>query len=337
MKPMDRQDDSLQRLDRLLYPGPSRWSDGRLSVGSGHEIYFEQSGREDGVPVVILHGGPGAGTSPIMGRFFDPSYFRVISFDQRGTGRSQPAGCLEANTTEHLIADMEALRRHLRIPVWLVCGGSWGATLALAYGVTHPDRCQGFLLRSVSLGRESEYRWWTDGVRYFFPENWDRFAGHVGDGERGDLIAAYGRRLASDDEKISGQAAIEWHLYEGSCGSLRPGRSRKLQSASIPELVRMAKIEAHYFSNNAFLADDWILTNKDRIAHLPASIVQGRYDVICPPIIAYELAEGWPSAGLRIVEACGHQGTEYGLAEAFLEEAERAKLWAEALPAANSA
>lgn len=337
MKSMDRGDDSLKRLDRLLYPGSAGWSDGRLKVGSGHEIYFEQSGRPDGLPVVLLHGGPGAGRSPIMARFFDPSTFRVISFDQRRAGRSQPAGRLEANTTAHLIADVEALRKRLRIPSWLVCGGSWGATLALAYGAAHPDRCLGFLLRSVSLGRESEYRWWSDGVRYFFPESWDRFAGHVGEAERDGLIAAYGRRLESDDLRVSGPAAIEWHRYQAACGSLRPERSRKLETASLPELVRMAKIGAHYFLNNAFLDEDWIVANKDRFIHLPASIVHGRYDVICPPVIAYELADGWSAARLRIVEASGHGATEYALAEAFLEEAERAKLWAGAPPAANSA
>lgn len=314
-------------LEGLLYPVSPSFDCGHVHVDSGHAIYYEQSGAGHGTPIVLVHGGPGSGSSPLTPRFLDPSFFRIVSFDQRGAGRSQPAGSVEANTTEHLIADMEALREHLGIASWLVCGGSWGATLALAYGISHPASCLGFLLRSVALGRESEYHWWTTGMRYFFPESWYRFASHVTDLERDDLLAAYGRRLASDDEKISGPAAIEWHRYEASCGSLLPTESRKLQNATLAQLVHMARIESHYFLNNAFLPDDWIRKSADQLRHLPASIVHGRYDIICPPGNAYDLAAVWPAAKLRIVDACGHQPTEYLLAKAFLEEAEDLKGW----------
>lgn len=326
---IDQEDDLALRLDGLLHASQTPISCGYLSVDSGHEIYFEQFGRTDGIPVVVLHGGPGSGSSPIVRRFFDPSYFRIICFDQRGAGRSQPAGHLEANTTEHLVSDIEALRKHLKISTWLVSGGSWGVTLALAYGISHPQYCLGFLLRSVALGRQSEYEWWTNGMRYFFPESWQRFTNHVSKNERNDLIAAYGKRLCSDDEATSRAAAFEWHRYEGSCGSLLPGKSRKLENSTISELIQMAKIEAHYFMNNAFLEDGWILENKRQITHLPAAIVHGRYDVVCPPMNAYELAEDWPSAKLRIVDASGHQPTEYPLAKAFLEEVKEAKQWCE--------
>ncbi len=319
--------DPLPMLDRLLYPASLPFDRGYLGVGSGHEIYYEQSGAQDGTPIVLVHGGPGSGSSPLTPRFLDPAFFRIVSFDQRGAGRSRPAGSLKANTTENLVGDMETLRKHLDIGSWVVCGGSWGATLALAYGISHSARCLGFLLRSVCLGRKAEYCWWENGMRSFFPESWRRFAEHVAGSDQEGLLAAYGKRLSSSDEKISGPAAIEWHRYSASCGSLLPTESRKLQTASLSQLVHMARIESHYFLHNAFLPDGWILKGARRLKHLPATIVHGRYDVICPPESAYDLAGAWPAAKLRIVEACGHQPTEHRLAKAFLEEAEGLKNW----------
>ena len=326
-EPAYQHDQPALRLDGFLHKDGKPDTSGYLSVDSSHEIYFELSGRVDGVPVVILHGGPGTGISPIAHRFFDPSFFRLIRFDQRGSGRSRPAGSLAANTTEHLIADMETLRTHLEISSWVVFGGSWGATLALAYGIAYPARCLGFLLRSVALGRASEFRWWARGMRQIFPESWHRFAGHVGAGEDDDLLEAYASRLQSEDDEISTPAAVEWHRYAASCGTLFPSNARKLDTALPAELVNMARIEAHYFRNNAFLADNWILDNRSRIAHLPASIVHGRYDIISPVVNSYELARTWPSANLRIVDGAGHLLTEYALAETLFEEAERIKAW----------
>lgn len=324
---LEQEDGPEHQLANVLYPHVPADRRGYLDVGSGHEIYFELFGRKGGIPVVVLHGGPGSGSSPTGRRFFDPAYFRVITFDQRGTGKSRPTGSLEANTTEHLVADIDALRAHLGYSCWLVSGGSWGATLALAYGITHPSRCRGFLLRSVALGQESDFHWWVNGMANFFPESWHRFADHVCEQEQDDLLAAYGRRLASGDEAISGPAALEWHRYESACSSLLPKKSEKLENTTLARLIDMARIESHYFLNNAFLADNWILRNKKEINHLPAAIVHGRYDVICPPKCAYDLADAWPRAKLRIVDASGHQPTDILLAKAFREETDAARGW----------
>jgi proline iminopeptidase len=280
-----------------------------LETGDGHTLYWEESGNPHGVPVLFVHGGPGAGTAPPYRRFFDPTFWRTILFDQRGCGRSTPAACVEANTTGHLIADMELLRRTLRVDRWVLFGGSWGSTLALAYGQAHPERCLAFVLRGVFLFRPQEVEWFMTGMGTFFPEARRRFAAHIPDAGP-DLLAAYYRRLTDPDPGVHMPAARIWCAYEESCARLIPrGEPGDGDPAAC---LAMARIECHYMVHNGFLRPNQLLDGMPRISHLPAIIVQGRYDMVCPPASADDLARHWPRARLNMVPDAGHSAMEPG-------------------------
>ncbi|MBI4182446.1 MAG: prolyl aminopeptidase [Proteobacteria bacterium] len=308
-----------------LFPEIEPFATGRLPLDGGHAMHFEQSGRRDGVPVLFLHGGPGSGTSPIQRRFFDPGHYRIVLFDQRGAGRSTPAGEVAANTTPHLVADIERLRRHLGISRWLVFGGSWGAALALAYGEAHPERCLGFVLRGLFLCSTAEVEWFLTGMRTIFPEAWRDFAGHVPEAERADLLAAYRRRLMDPDPAVHLPAARAWSRYEASCSTLRPSAEALAAFARDDAALALARIEAHYFANLGFLAEGALMAGLPRLAHLPAVIVQGRYDVVCPIVTADGVARAWPGAEYVVVADAGHSALEPGIRAALVAAMERMK------------
>ena len=289
-----------------------------LDVGDGHQVYMEQSGNPNGVPVVVLHGGPGGGCSPAMRRYFDPKVYRIILFDQRGCGRSKPHASVENNTTWHLVADVERIRGELGIEQWIVFGGSWGATLALIYAVTHPERAAHLVLRGVFMMTQAELDWfYGGGASRFWPDTWQRFVEIIPEDERGDLIAAYHRRLFSGDAKTEIIYAKAWSAWENALASVQ---SNGLGSDSPAEYARaFSRLENHYFINAGFLeCDEWILKNIDQIANVPGTIVQGRFDMICPPATAYRLAEAWPGATLKMIPVAGHALSEPGISAALV-------------------
>ncbi|MFQ3622046.1 MAG: prolyl aminopeptidase [Acetobacteraceae bacterium] len=306
-----------------LYPDIAPYESGYLPLDHGHTMYWEQVGSPVGLPVLFLHGGPGAGAGAVHRRFFDPARFRVVIFDQRGAGRSRPLGSLVANDTPHLIADIERLRAHLRIERWVVFGGSWGSTLGLAYGQAHPERVAGFVLRGIFLGRDTEIDWFLYGLRRFFPDAWAAFAGHVPEAERGDLLAAYWKRLTDPDPRIHLAAARAWSVYEGSCSTLLPSPETVASFAEDRTALGLARIEAHYFRHRLFLPEEGLLGGIGRIAHIPAEIVHGRYDMICPPESAATLAASWDRARLTLVPDAGHSALEPGIRAGLLAAVER--------------
>ena len=308
-----------------LYPEIEPYAAGMLRLDDVHALYWEQSGNPNGVPVLFLHGGPGAGSSPAHRRFFDPAHYRIVIYDQRGAGRSTPLGELRGNTTPNLIADIERLREHLRIARWLVFGGSWGSTLALAYGEAHPERCTGFVLRGVFLCRKSEIDWFLYGLRNLYPEAWRTFAGAVPENERGDLLAAYYRRLTDPDPAVHLPAARIWSTYEGLCSTLLPSPETVAHFAGDRVALGLARIEAHYFTHDIFLPLDSLLTNVGRLRGLPCTIVQGRYDAVCPIVTADELARAWPEAEYVVVPDAGHSAWEPGISAALVRATERFK------------
>lgn len=303
-----------------LYAPIEPYDSGMLALDDVHTMYWETSGNPKGVPVVFLHGGPGGGSAPEHRRFFDPEYFRIVLLDQRGAGASTPFAEAGNNTTAHLVADLELLRDYLGIARWLLFGGSWGSTLALAYGQTHPQRCLGFVLRGIFLGRASEVDWFFRGARQIHPEASRRFIEMLPEGERGDVLRAYLRRLFDPDPQVHLPYARAWSEYEGTCSTLVPN----------PELVRefsddalaLARLEAHYFAHNCFLAPNQLLANLYRIHHLPASIVHSRYDVVCPIVSADELARSWPGARYTIVPDAGHSVWEPSVRSTVIREVE---------------
>ena len=307
---------------RTLYDELEPFDSGKLKVSAVHELYYEQCGNPKGKPVVFLHGGPGAGLVPDYRRFFDPEAYRIILFDQRGAGRSVPHACLDDNTTWHLVNDIEQLREHFDVDKWLVFGGSWGSTLALAYAETHPERVRGLVLRGIFLGRPNEIRWLyedSQGASAIFPDGWEKFVGIIPEAERTDMIGAYYRRLTSSDESIRMEAARAWSIWESSALKLLPDQ-KMIDDFSAPETaISLARIECHYFMNNCFFAtDNYLLEHVDRIRHIPAVIVHGRYDVICPLANAWDLHRAWPEATFRIVPDAGHASTETGIAAALV-------------------
>ena len=291
-----------------LYPPIEPFDARMIDRGDGHRIYVEQCGNPQGRPVMVLHGGPGGGCSPMMRRFFDPGHWRIVLFDQRGCGRSQPHASVMANTTGHLLSDIDAIRAELRLPPAVLFGGSWGATLALAYAEARPDAVSALVLRGVFLGQQSELDWfYGGGAGRFWPELWQRFRDVIPETERGDLVAAYHRRLFSGDPAIETRYAMPWLAWENALAGLDNGSP----GHAPPAYARaFARLENHYFVHACFLDEGQLLRDRRRIEHLPAVIVQGRYDMVCPPLSAWTLAQGWARAELRMIPASGHALTE---------------------------
>ena len=317
--------DQPLRVRTELYPDiePFQW--GRLPLDALHMMYWEQSGNPLGVPVLFLHGGPGAGASPGHRRFFDPAFYRIVIYDQRGAGRSTPHGALTDNTTPHLVADIERLRCHLRIDRWLVFGGSWGATLGLAYAEAYPERCLGLVLRGVFLCRNPEVEWFLYGLRYIFPDAWRKFVEPIPEAQRSDLLAAYSERLNHPDPAVHLPAARAWSVYEGACSTLLPSPDTLSYFSGDHVALGLARIEAYYFRHRAFLPDNALLANVDRLRAVPGVIVQGRYDMICPIISADELRRAWPEAAYVVVDDAGHSAWEPGIRAHLVTATERFK------------
>ncbi|MEE9544731.1 MAG: prolyl aminopeptidase [Rhodospirillales bacterium] len=316
-------DASDEKID--LYPPIKPFGHGYLELDGGHRMYWEQSGDEQGVPVLFLHGGPGAGARPVHRRFFDPRHYRIIIFDQRGAGRSKPYAELTANTTRHLLDDMESLRCHLGVERWLIFGGSWGVTLALAYGMEQAERCLGCVLRGVFLGRQWEIDWFMTGMRAIFPEAWRAFSDFLPADERGDLLASYYRRLSDSDPGVHLPAAAAWGAYENACSTLLPKTPAGTANGGSNAALSLARIEAHYLKHGLFLDDGYLLANLDKFRHLPGIIVHGRYDVICPIVSADELARAWPTAEYVIVPGAGHSAMEPEIRRALVRATEKFK------------
>ncbi len=309
---------------RDLFPEIEPFETGMLALDGRHRMYWEQSGNPEGFPVVFLHGGPGAGASQAHRRFFDPRHYRIVVFDQRGCGRSKPFAEIRDNTTAHLVADMERLRRHLGIDRWLLFGGSWGSTLALAYGIRHAEHCAGFVLRGIFLGTRAEIDWFLFGMGTIFPEARRAFLDALPETERDDPLAAYYRRLTSPDPRVHRPAAAAWSRYESACSNLLPKAEDPAASLDGAALA-LARIECHYFVHDAFLESNALLDGIPRICHLPAIIVQGRYDIVCPIVSADTLARAWPDAEYGIIADAGHSALEPGIRAALLRGTEAMK------------
>ena len=306
----------MSARERLgLYPAIEPYRQERLKVGGGNEIYLEECGNPNGKPVVIVHGGPGGGCNSTMRRFHDPNRYRIILFDQRGCGRSLPHASLEANTTWHLVADMERLRTHLGVDRWQLFGGSWGSTLSLAYAQTHPDRVSDLVLRGIFLLRREELAWfYQGGCSWMFPEAFEEFRKIIPPEERGDMIAAYYRRLTSRDRNVQIAAARAWSIWEGSTLSLMQDPERVRLFGADNYAIAFARIECHYFVNRGFFErDDQLLRGVEHIRHLPCIMVHGRYDVVTPVKNAWDLWRAWPQAELKVVSDAGHAMTEPGI------------------------
>ncbi len=308
-----------------LFPALECRESGMLDLGGGHAMYWEECGNPDGVPILFLHGGPGAGTMGVHRRFFDPDYFRIVLCDQRGAGRSTPHASIDDNTTDHLLADLEALRAARDIAQWHLFGGSWGSTLALAYGQAFPERCRGMVLRGIFTCAPREVDWFLEGMGRFFPEAWREFAAAIPDPERGDLLSAYTRRLNDPDPDVHLPAARAWATYEARCSTLRPNPDAVAAMSDARGMLALARIEAHYLAHGAFLAPDQLFERIDRIRHLPATIVQGRYDMVCPIETAERLARAWPEAEYIVVPDAGHSALEPGTRAALLRAVEGLK------------
>lgn len=302
-----------KNASQFLYPPIDPFDQRMLDVGDGHRIYMEQCGNPDGIPVVVLHGGPGGGCSPAMRRYFDPAVYRVVLFDQRGCGRSRPHSSIEANTTWHLVADIERIRKKLEIQRWIVFGGSWGATLSLLYAQSHTRHVAYLVLRGVFLMTRAELDWfYGGGAGQFWPDIWEKFTGLVPENEQGDLIGAYNRRLFSGDLVIETRFARAWAAWENALASIHNDGAT---GESPAEYARaFARLENHYFTNAGFLEEDGqILRNMPLLADTPGSIVQGRYDMICPPASAWKLAALWPKSDIKLVPQAGHALSEPGI------------------------
>jgi proline iminopeptidase len=314
---------SMARTD--LFPPLEPYSTGMLRVDRRHVLYYEQCGNAEGVPVLFLHGGPGAGATAAHRRFFDPSFYRIVIFDQRGAGRSTPTADIVDNATPLLIQDIEALRQTLGIERWLLFGGSWGSTLALAYGETHPGRCLGFVLRGIFLCRDSEIDWFLYGLGQVFPEAQRAFASFLPESERGDLLANYYRRLTDPDPAVHHPAARAWSGYEAACSTLLPNADNVAAVNDDRVALALARIEAHYFVNKIFLPPGSLMANLGRIAHLPAVIVHGRYDMVCPIATGEMLVRAWKGSEFVVVPDAGHSAMEPGIRAALVGAMERFK------------
>ncbi|HEU4839388.1 MAG TPA: prolyl aminopeptidase [Micavibrio sp.] len=308
-----------------FFPERTPYSSAFLPVGNGHEIYWEQSGNPDGVPILLLHGGPGGGTSPVQRRFFDPDHYRIILFDQRGAGRSSPFGSVEHNSRELLIGDIERLRKHLSVDQWHVFGGSWGSTLALSYAARYPERCLGLILSGIFLMEREEIEWFFYGIKSFFPEAWEQFAGHIPASERGDLLNAYYKRLFSSNLEAATEAAIHWCLYESACASLIPNYETITTPQQKSAVLSIARIECHYFKHEVIAPQDSLLKQVGRFRAIPSVIVNGRYDMLCPIRTAHKLHLAWPEADYVVVPDGGHSEQDPAIRSRLIEATENAK------------
>ncbi|MEP4487159.1 MAG: prolyl aminopeptidase [Halioglobus sp.] len=303
-----------------LYPPIEPYRHGWLDVGDGHEIYFEESGNPEGKPCVFVHGGPGGGSSPAARQFFDPKHYRIVVFDQRGCGQSRPHASLEANTTWHLVADMEQLRIELGIEQWLVFGGSWGSTLALTYAQSHPEAVTELVLRGIFLVRPQEIQWlYQHGASEIYPDSWEAYLAPIPKAEQDDLLHAFHCRLTSDDEATRLAAARAWSVWEASTSFLIQNHDF-METLDAPDAaLAMARIECHYFVNAGFFdSPNQLLENIDRIRHIPTVIVQGRYDVVCPPVTAWDLHRAWPEADFQLIQNAGHSAFDPANAQALV-------------------
>ena len=310
---------------RPLYPELEPFDHGMLSVGDGHDMYFEQSGNPDGIPAVYLHGGPGGGSMPGQRQVFDPVKYRIVLFDQRGCGKSTPWGSLDHNTTWDLVGDMEKLREHLGFERWLVCGGSWGSTLSLAYAATHSERVTALIVRGIFTLRKQELDWYYQGAAgVIFPDEWEKFVAPIPEAERDNMIAAYYQRLTGDDAEERRRCARTWSMWEGSTINLLQDPDQIEHFGSENYAEAFAQIETHYFVNGGFFEwDGWLLDQVDRIRNIPTTIIQGRYDVCTPMATAWELHRVFPEADFEIVADAGHAFDEPGIADALVRATDR--------------
>ncbi|WP_461537697.1 prolyl aminopeptidase [Spongorhabdus nitratireducens] len=304
----------------VLYPPLKPNAVHQVKVDQQHTLYVEESGSPDGLPVIYLHGGPGLGVDENSRRYFDPEKYRIICFDQRGSGQSKPYCSLENNTTEHLIADIEAIRTELNVDRWILFGGSWGSTLSLAYAQAHPKRVKGMILRGIFLGRQQDIDWYFGhGVRSVYPDYWDEFVSILPPEERDDVVSAYQNRLSGSDEVARMNAAKHWGLHAARVATLRPNHDVEEELTNVHHALSMASIECHYFSNRFFLKENQLLDNMAVIKNIPGIIVHGRYDMVCPFENAWTLYQNWPEADLRIVRDAGHSALEAGITDALVK------------------
>lgn len=308
--------------EAALYPECTPRASGMLALDARHAMHWEECGSPDGVPLLFIHGGPGGGSLPHHRRYYDPARYRIILYDQRGAGRSTPAAELTDNTTGHLVADIERLRTHLGVDRWLLFGGSWGSTLALVYAEAHPERVLGLVLRGIFLATRAEVDWFLDGMQRIFPEAWRAFMHFLPPAERGDALVHYHRRLIDPDPRVHAPAAQAWDRYESACSTLLPKQDGGRPDGDAGALA-IARIEAHYFMHDAFLAPNQILDHVPRIRHLPCTIVQGRYDIICPPVSADALSRAWPEAEYIVVADAGHSVREPGTTRELVAAVQR--------------
>ncbi|MCI1438432.1 MAG: prolyl aminopeptidase [Acetobacter indonesiensis] len=309
---------------RAPWPEIEPYKHGYLDTGEGHQVYWEECGNPEGIPVVFLHGGPGGGCSAAQRRLFDPSRYRIVLFDQRGCGRSKPHASLENNTTWHLVADIERLRVQAGVEKWAVFGGSWGSTLALAYAETHPDRVTALMLRGIFTLRRAELLWYyQEGASWIFPDKWADFLTPIPPAERGDMMAAYRKRLVSEDVTVRYKAALAWSLWEGRTLTLLPAPDIEQQHEDADYALAFSRIENHYFVHAGWLEEGQLIRNVDRIRHIPTVIVQGRYDMATPVRTAWDLHEAWPEADFHLIDAAGHALFEPGILTALLNATDR--------------
>ncbi len=306
---------------KQLYPEIEPYNEFDLKVSDLHTIHVEESGNPNGKPVIFLHGGPGGGIEPIYRQYFDPEKWRIIIFDQRGCGKSTPHAELRENTTWDLVADIEKIREHLNIDKWVVFGGSWGSTLSLSYTITHPDRCKALVLRGIFMIRKKEIDWfYQEGASNIYPDAWEHYLKPIPEDERHDMVAAYYKRLTSNEVSVRIEAAKAWSIWEASTSKLFQSEEylHSFEDAKVAEAF--ARIECHYFTNGGFFdTDEWLLKNVDKIRHIPAVIVQGRYDVVCPMVSAWELHRAFPESNFEVVQDAGHSMTEEGIAVKLVE------------------
>lgn len=314
---------------RDFFPPIEPFRKGELAVSKIHTLYFEQVGNPEGIPILFLHGGPGGGISADHRRYFDPHIYHIILFDQRGSGKSRPVAELRENTTWDLVADIETLRQHIGVSQWQVFGGSWGSTLALTYAITHPQRVKALILRGIFLCRPSEIQWfYQHGTSELFPDRWDQYIGLIPENERHDLVTAYYQRLTHSDYDVRLQAAKTWSQWEAATSRLIVSETAIEDFEEPDYALSFARIECHYFMNNAFFpTNNYILENISKIRHIPGVIIQGRYDVVCPPRSAWDLHKAWPEAKLHFIADAGHAASEPGIRSALIEATEAFKLY----------